>query len=283
MPQRTFPALFPTADGEVRLVRLKAPQVLSVPRRLQLDGLAGYEPETLACFLAVCDIASDGPVWDVGANVGVYALLAALATTREIVAFEPTKQTATVARRWLRRNTPTAQVHRMALGEQDGVVTLFLSTSSDSSNSTAAGFRESQRSVEVPQRSIDSLLAEGMTPPAVLKLDTETTEPGILAGATECIAQHRPWILCEALPGRSEEQLMAQMRPHGYTWHLIAEETPFPARERIEGDPSLYMWLFAPAPIPDRLWQRIAEWRRTLSECTPAAARERRAAQKAAQ
>lgn len=263
-------------------MRLSAPAELSVPRRLQLAGLAGYEPETVACFLGLCDIAPPGPVWDVGANVGVYALLAAVACERPVEAFEPTRVTARVARRWLRRAGSDAHVHRMALGDHDGTATLYLSTSSDSSNSTAAGFREASRTVSVPQRTLDGLAAE-LGPPAVLKIDTETTEPQILRGAEEVLRRHRPWILCEALPGRTEEELMSVMAPHGYTWHLVGPDTPFPARERIDGDPELYMWLFAPEAIPDLLWQRIGFWRERLDSCTPAAAKVARAAQRAAQ
>jgi FkbM family methyltransferase len=274
-PQRRFPVLIPVAQGQPELIRLRAPSDLSVPRRLHLDGIAGYEPETLACFLAVCDIAPPGPVWDVGANVGVYALLAAVATDREVVAFEPTKRTAAVAGRWVRRNHPDADVQIMALGDADGTATLYVSTASDSSNSTAEGFREAHRTVEVPQHRIDSLVAEGMSPPAVLKVDTETTEPQILRGAAETIAAVRPWILCEALPGRSEPELMAAMEPFGYTWHLIDDDPPFPARDTIVGDEKLYMWLFAPGPIPDQLWERIGFWRDRLAQCTPDAARRR--------
>lgn len=252
--------MMPDTGGEPRPIRWRARRDLTVPGRLQCQGLAGYEPETLTCFLAVLEHAPAGPVWDVGANVGVYAVLAASASGREVVAFEPTPQTAGVARRVARRNGLGVEVLQCALGDATGSATLYLSTSSDSSNSTAAGFREASGTLTVPVRTVDELVTSGRTAPAVLKLDTETTEPSILRGAAATVTTYRRWILCEALPGRTEEQLMAEMRPHGYTWHLIESTVPYPARDRIVGHVTHYMWLFAPVPVPEGFWDSVRTW-----------------------
>lgn len=277
---RRFDMVLPATNGAepTRLVHWSVPNHLTVPKSLQLKGLAGYEPETLACYLGLMDVAAPGPVWDVGANVGVYALMAAGLSDREVLAFEPTPLTAGVARRMLESNGLHADVFDWALGDHEGHATLYLSTSSDSSNSTKAGFREASGTVKVPVRTIDHVIAEGRTPPAILKIDTETTEPPILRGAAKLIDQHRPWILCEALPGRTETELMEVMRPHGYTWHLIGSEVPYPARDPIQGHVSLYMWLFAPTEIPDQLWPAITTWRERLAACTPTAAAEAKTA-----
>lgn len=266
---RRFMLLVPDRTGTPRPIRWRARRTLIVPRWLQRRGLAGYEPETLACFLALLQHAPPGPVWDVGANVGVYAALAATTTDREIVAFEPTPDVAAVVRRVARRNDLAIEVVECALGAAAGSATLYLAKQSDSSNSTAAGFREAAGTLTVAAHTIDELVQSGRTPPAVLKLDTETTEPPILSGGRRTIAEHRPWILCEALPGRTESELMAEMRGHGYTWHLVEPTVPYPARDVIEGHVDYYMWLFAPEPIPETFWDDGRTWQERLEGYVP--------------
>jgi len=60
------------------------------------------------------------------------------------------------------------------------------------------------------------------------------------------------------------------LAPLGYTWYLITPETPFTAVDVLQGDPEHYMWLFAPEPAPERLWERIAHWHGLLVQCGPA-------------
>jgi len=53
----------------------------------------------LPWFLALCETARPGAIWDVGANIGIYALLARAYTEREVVGFEPTPEVCAWGRR----------------------------------------------------------------------------------------------------------------------------------------------------------------------------------------
>ncbi len=68
----------------------EAPEQMYVLKTLVENGFGGYEVEALACFLAITDAGPRGHVLDIGANIGVYGLLAGAVTEREVVAFEPT-------------------------------------------------------------------------------------------------------------------------------------------------------------------------------------------------
>ena len=269
-PRRAFPLTVPTRDGDLREVHVDVLARYYVGKVLEATGLAAYEPESTACFLALADVAGPGPIWDVGANIGVYTFVAAVATDRDIVAFEPTPDIADAMRDVLRDNGFVAEIRETALADAAGTATLFLSDRTDSSNSLREGFREASRTVDVPLETIDDLVAAGHAAPAVLKIDTETTEPAVLRGALATIASTRPWIMCEILPGRTEAELTEVLAPLGYTWYLITPETPFTAVDVLEGDPEHYMWLFAPEPAPERLWERIGHWHGLLVECGPA-------------
>ncbi len=261
-------------DGtSAREVVLEAPMGQYVPKRLAETGLVAYEQHALECFLALVGTAGPGAVLDVGANVGLYALLAGATSDREVRAFEPTPDLAAVARRAAARNDLNVVVEEVALGRQAGTATFFLSDRTDSSNSLAEGFRESSRQLDVTVETLDGFCARTGVVPAVLKVDTETTEPDVLAGAAATIAAHRPWIMCEVLHGRREGELAEVMAPHGYTWyHLRGEDDPQPV-DTLDGDPGYgdLMYLLAPEPVDASFWALTRAWRAALQTAHDAA------------
>jgi len=271
VPTRDFSLLVPDREGGIRPLSISVGRNYYVGKVLQRDGLANYESDALACFLALTDIAGPGPVWDVGANIGVYSLLARAATDRDVVAFEPTPDIAAAARSVHDSNGLSCEIRETALADTPGTATLFLSGTTDSSNSLREGFREAKGTVEVAQETLDGLVEAGHAPPAVLKVDTETTEPAVLRGAMATLTRTRPWIMCEILPGRTEVELTEVLAPLGYTWYLITDDTPYTATDVLVGDPKQYMWLFAPEPVPDEMWARVDSWRARLALCTPVA------------
>jgi FkbM family methyltransferase len=255
----------PRPGGGAPLV-LAAPKHLHVPRRLESVGLAGYEPHALECFLALLDLAGPGAMIDVGANVGLYALLAAACSDRDVRAFEPTPGLAAVARAAADRNGLRIVVEQLALGREQGTATLFLSDASDSSNSLAEGYRPSSGQLDVTVHTLDAYCARAGVVPAVLKVDTETTEPDVLAGAAATIARHRPWILCEVLAGRRPGELADVMAPHGYTWYHLRGDAGHEPVGSLDGDPRHVdlMYLLAPEPVDAAFWARTAAWRAAL-------------------
>lgn len=266
---RSVPIALPVSPP--RTLTMTAPVDLLVPRKLAKDGLAGYEPSAIPCFLAAIGAAGPGAVLDIGANVGLYAALAAGATGRDTVAFEPFPVLAEVAERLGADNDLAIRVERIALSDHSGQATFYLSDSSDSSNSLAAGFRESTRQIEVAVETLDAYVGRTGTVPAVLKIDTESTEPDVLLGAAGTLHEHRPWVLCEVLHGRGEDRLMEAMAPHGYRWYHITDEVPYRDARVIRGDRTYrdLMWLFAPEEPDESFWSAVADYRARLSGDLP--------------
>lgn len=271
--RRAYRLALPVRDGRGRsFLEIDLPSHLYVPRLLERDGLAGYEATSLACWLTILELDAPGAAFDVGANVGPYAWLASALTERPVIAFEPVSDLVAAIRTVAEKNGLDIRVEEVAVGDRDGKAELHLSDQTDSSHSLREGFRRSSRSVQVDVRTLDSYVAANPDRvPHVLKIDTETTEPEVLAGAHRTLEIHRPWLIVEVLAGRSEESLAGQLGGLGYHWYRIDDYPPFERRSVITGDPKHehLNWLFAPTEPDDRFWAEVRSWQDALRSCRP--------------
>lgn len=278
----------------LRPVVIEAPDDLYIPKALVKRGLAGYEPFALETYLALLDIAGPGVVLDIGANVGLYGLLACAheppdepgagglldrvrrgvggrgsSKGRTVYSFEPTPRVAAAARRSAAVSGLPLRVEEAGVGESVGPVTLYLSDTSDASNSLNPTFRHAVDKVVVPGTTVDAFCARKRCRPAVVKIDTESTEPAVLRGARTTIQRHRPWIMAEVLPGRSEGEIDAAMEGLGYSYYHLTGPGPIEPAERVVGRRGgADMYLLAPRPMTDADWQVVAAWRAVLDGIT---------------
>lgn len=200
-------------------------------------GWDGYEPEMANVFWR---LASGARVTlDVGAHVGYYSLLAALAAPRSTVfAFEPLP----VVFERLRRNIALNRLANViavpqAAGAQDGEAEFFhVPGVIPSSSSLSAEFMrgtEGVTAVPVPVTRLDSFLAaRGIDRVDLIKIDTETTEPDVLRGLGELLSACRPDIICEVLTRADVPALTSILEPVGYRCYLLTDAGP-EARESI--------------------------------------------------
>ncbi|MFC7326777.1 FkbM family methyltransferase [Marinactinospora rubrisoli] len=274
---RRFELALPVRDGGSPIgpptLTVRSPGELWVAKRLAERGLAGYEPETLACFLAALEHGRPGAVLDVGANIGVYAALAAARTYRDVYAFEPTPDVAATARAIAADNELGFRVEELALSNHSGTATLRLSATTDASNSLAEGFRREVGRIPVRLDTLARWRERAGVVPAVIKIDTETTEPDVIAGGLEVLRRFRPWVFCEVLPDRGvEERLMALLEPLDYGWYHLSGATPYPPRPEITGrgyGSRDRMWMFAPEPPAPGFWRAADNWRSAIDACRP--------------
>jgi FkbM family methyltransferase len=284
---RVLPIALPAtgrAPGRPELLTITCPWSLLVPRRMAESGLDGYESNAMATFMAACDVAGPGAVLDIGANVGIYAAIARSVSEREVIAFEPWQKLVDVAQQFSDDNGLGFTTEAIALGAENKTATFHLSDVGDSSNSLNRNFRPSTNQIEVPVETLDSYVARTGIVPAVMKVDTESTEPDVLTGAQKTIAEHRPWILCEVLAGRVEKRLHDILAPFGYRWYHVLDELPFREAARIIGDKAYenLMWLFAPEKPGEEFWTALRERKAALVTCTMQRARQLQAAQRQA-
>lgn len=147
-----------------------------------------YEEDIAAAVLR--ETANGGVFYDVGANIGVFSVLAA--EHAEVFAFEPEENNLI----YLRRNLPTDRVLGVAIGTADGGANFDRHGGAFSGRLASEGEGPGRRSVIVTVRSIDSLSRE-LPPPTLIKIDVEGGEGAVLEGAVETLRVHRPVVICE--------------------------------------------------------------------------------------
>jgi FkbM family methyltransferase len=209
----------------------------SIASTLFWRGLEGYERDTTKIFMALLE--STNVFLDIGANTGVYALVASIDNPkRRVYAFEPVPR---IFNR-LRKNADinglkNIEIYQVAVTNYDGEVNLYIPTGSvPLEASTLEGFRSGTETLTVKAITIDSFVLDNGVPKVdLMKIDTEATEHLVLEGAKEVIRRDEPIIICEVLRGRTEHYLNPMLEKMGYKFFLITDKGLL-KKEQIEGD-----------------------------------------------
>lgn len=171
--------------------------------RYWLPGLERLAPELLGWAREL--VAPGAVVWDVGANVGVFAVAAAqrAGAGGAVVLVEPDPFLAGLLRRTIAAQESGAPMTLVeaAVGATSGRAKLSIAARGRAANhlveaegsSQAGGTRQA---VEVERVTLDALLTRGSRPD-VVKIDVEGYEVEVLRGADAVLRDARPAILCE--------------------------------------------------------------------------------------
>jgi FkbM family methyltransferase len=186
----------------------------------------GWERESAAVWVALCK--SSKHILDVGANTGIYSLMAyAVKPDALISAFEPVPGVFRQLQHNNKLNGGPIHLYPLALGPTDGEATIYDNADNHYEASLVAdphGKQRPQNQYKVAVRSIDSLLADGtLTGIDLMKIDVEKFEAQVLAGF-KALAQYKPAILIEILDdtiGRDIQQMIGGL---GYHFFNIDEE-----------------------------------------------------------
>jgi FkbM family methyltransferase len=247
-------------------------------RHARDTGLANVEPITRATLLTLVQLAPSRPVefFDIGAHVGLHSLVVSTVYPADVVhvtAFEPTPRTAAMCRTLAGANQRQIRIERCAISDTDGTAELYISPW-ESSNSLQVGFRPAKETVPVRTVTLDSYCRERGLWPDVVKIDVETYESHVLAGAKETLTRARPPIVCEILEvteRSATERTLGYLDDAGYHPHRWTREDgwlPCTADDVIDQAPHLGNdWLFTPEPTDGRFPVALAEWRAAIAEC----------------
>lgn len=157
--------------------------------------------------------------WDVGANVGGYALIAAACGARRVVAVEPSpaNHAALVANAELNGFGGTILAVPAVLGAHTGLARLEHADARAGATHRVSGAGE----VAVLGFALDELLAAfDLPPPDLLKLDVDGAEADVLAGAAAALARPGLRSVLIEIEEDGEDAVTAAMAAAGF---VVAE------------------------------------------------------------
>ena len=215
--------------------------------RLYWYGVQGYEPESLIPFYQLAGSALT--IFDVGAHVGVYTLVGALANpSAQVFAFEPHPK----AHRQLRDNIAlnrltNVETFEIALSDGEEQLPLYHSPEGLPTGSTLSSEhgREAGTALLVNRTTLDSLVRRRQLEQVdLIKIDVELHESAVFRGAVNTIEQMKPTIICEILR-RSEgiDEIAEMLRGQGYMFYLMTNLGLKPSAE-IAPSPVWMNYLF---------------------------------------
>ncbi|MBL7951194.1 MAG: FkbM family methyltransferase [Flavobacteriales bacterium] len=198
-------------------------------------GLKGWEHVSLELWQRLCH--RSDTILDIGANTGVYAMLAqAVNPDATIIAVEP------VARVFqkLQANAALngARVHTVcaAVSDHTGTATLYDLPDSEHVLSVSLDPEWNKQStrlrpVEVPTTTVlDLLRTHGKEKASLLKIDVETHEPAVLEGCGTLLKEHRPTLLIELLNDDVAARVATYVDGLGYEFYNVDDVTWPPPR-----------------------------------------------------
>ncbi len=175
-------------SGDAQLKYLK-PGGRSFDRDLIEISLACLEPQDV--------------VWDIGANIGVFSVAAAL-RANSVVAFEADIWLTELIRRTARLESNTdldIQVAPIAVADRDGIMTFQIASRGRASNAlTSAGGRSQMGGVReeiiVPAFCVDTI-GRDLEPPDFVKIDVEGAEYMVVTGGEALFRDKSPLVYAE--------------------------------------------------------------------------------------
>ncbi len=218
----------------------------------------GSEPDTLEWIRAFPDGAC---LWDVGANVGVFSLYAALSGNVRVVAIEPAANTfSTLARNIdLNRMNDRVSAYCAAFSNKTGLDTLYMSGVESGGVWHGFGTETNQfgETISTAMRqgsigfSIDDFVEIFSPPlPTHVKLDVDGIEPAILRGGRKVLSAPSVRSMIVEVEGNPESarvrEIMALMAELGFA-------------PRPKAAPDLRNIVFDRRPAPERQAQSLDE------------------------
>jgi FkbM family methyltransferase len=249
-----------TAPAEPVLFSLKNP--VGKPLKLKLNlrddlsrtwyywGYGGYERGTVRLFTELLN--SKSCVFDIGANIGFYTLLAAslMEGRGEVHAFEPHPDVfGALSRNHELNGFRILHLNQMAMSDRDGQEALFLPADLAWTNaSLIPGFTAQHDTIRVNTVRFDSYCDKNAIRGVdLIKIDVEGAELKVFHGMGRLLDAWRPDIICEVLQpyGHELDHLFSQ---RAYRKFLITDDG-LQEMSRIKPHPQFRDYYLSCSPI----------------------------------
>jgi FkbM family methyltransferase len=199
--------------------------------RLFWRGIQSGENFTMQLWQFLCQ--SNKVIMDVGANIGVFAIVAkSISPNAEVHGFEPVPATYKMFKKNIEVNSFDITSHELALSNTSGSAEIFMDGENNlipSMNKKGTG-----TTIKVQMRTLDSLIQEkGIGKIDLLKIDVETFEPEVLKGMENIIKNNSPTLIIEILNNEVGARNQEILDGKGYLYFYIDEQDGLISSEKL--------------------------------------------------
>lgn len=197
----------------------------SLENQIFWSGLHGdWEANSISLWIKLVQTSS--VVFDIGANTGVYSLIAGAVNPRaEIISFEPVERIFDKLESNVKLNKFNIKPSKIAISNSNGEANFYDNDEDHNySASLNAGHRPGSMAKKVITQTLDSFIEQHGVKPELVKIDVERHEPAVIEGFIGHIREYHPTILIEILDsviGSSIEELLSGMP---YRYYAINEQ-----------------------------------------------------------
>ncbi|SKC48896.1 FkbM family methyltransferase [Ohtaekwangia koreensis] len=192
------------------------------------EGLtSGWEKESINLWIKLCKDAE--VIFDLGANTGVYSLIAkTLNPNSKVYAFEPVERVFKKFQENISLNQFDIVSVEKAVSNSNGTATIY-DTASEHIYSVTVNKNLASSDTHVIETKINTVTLNSffkennITKADLFKIDVETHEPEVLEGFSDYLFQCRPTILIEILTDEVGEKIDTIFKGSGYLYFNINE------------------------------------------------------------
>jgi len=173
-------------------------------RHMGLGNLNYRDPRFQAVIKAAFNLRPDGHAIDIGANLGTFLLnLVAIDRSKPYLGFEPLIEAAAyISRNIVENRLERHTIIPIALSDHQGMTSIRFNSEADASATISDSMRPTgrYRKEQIVATSIADIQLRNVSSIALVKLDVEGGELGVLRGMMTTLDRHRPPILLEVMP-----------------------------------------------------------------------------------
>jgi len=152
-------------------------------------------------------------IFDVGANVGYYSLLASLLTGKEgkVFSFEPLPENISYLKKHIElNNLKNVKVVKKAISNQVSTMRFNFG------DNRSAGHVSIEGEIKIETTSLDEFIKDGNPLPDLIKMDIEGAEYDALIGAKELLKRKKPVIFLATHSSEIRVKCLKLLTAHGY-------------------------------------------------------------------
>lgn len=189
----------------------------------------GWERKSMSLWIELLR-GSEKTVLDIGANTGLYGLVAQSLNAKNTVhSFEPLPGVFKLLKNNIEKNNFNICAHPYGLSDYDGKAVVYLPDSTDFAYSVSVNkntfTKRNVTELQIDVKRLSTFIKEkGITKIDLIKMDVETHEVHVLNGMGEYLKQFKPTFIIEVLEEEVAEKLNAIFKDKGYLYFNIDDK-----------------------------------------------------------